>query len=49
MKLSGDPKDMKVKVKNTKYKSKPRLPVVEWCKEEHDNETEYTILVKHYS
>ena len=42
MKLTGDPKDMKVKVKNTKYKSKPR---VEWSKKEHGNKTEYTILV----
>ena len=45
MKLSGDPKDMKVKVKNIKYKARPSS--VEWSKKEHDNETEYTILVKH--
>ena len=45
VKLTGDPKDMKVKVKNTKYKPKPSL--VKWSKKEHDSKTEYTILVEH--
>ena len=45
VKLTGDPRDMKVKVKNTKYKPKPSL--VKWSKKEHDSKTEYTILVEH--